>query len=91
MTTTVGVGFSQAASPKEAGHNAMQQALESFAGQAPGFVLLLSTADMEPSEILSGVQAVSQAPLIGGCEANLLIQAAPQAYSGSQMNSIESP
>jgi hypothetical protein len=73
MTTTVGVGFSQVASPKEAGHNAMQQALESSAGQGPDFVLLLSTADMEPSEILSGVRTASQAPLIGGCSTGIIV------------------
>jgi hypothetical protein len=97
MPTKAGIGFSQLDSPERAGHQAMQQAIEALAGEEPGFVALFSTADMEPDKVLSSVQALSKAPLIGGCSTGIIVPegayghgVAILALSGAEMEAVTS-
>lgn len=74
MATQIGTGFSQLTSPLEAGCRATEQALEPLAGQEPDLVVLFSTTDLEPGQVLAGVRAVAgEVTLVGGCSAGVLI------------------
>jgi len=81
MATKVGIGFSQLASPLEAGRRATEQALEPLAGQEPDVVVLFSTTDLDPSQVLASVRAVTgEVPLVGGCGSGIIV---PQGASES--------
>lgn len=74
MTTQVGVGFSQLASPLKAGYGATEQALAPLGGQDPDLVVLFSTTDLEPGQVLAGARAMAgEAPLVGGCSAGVIV------------------
>jgi len=74
MATQIGTGFSQLSSPLEAGCRATEQALEPLAGQEPDLVVLFSTTDLEPDQVLAGVRAVAgEVTLVGGCSAGVLV------------------
>jgi hypothetical protein len=78
MATQIGIGFSQLDSPLEAGHRAAEQALEPLAGQEPDLVVLFSTTDLKPSEVLAGVRAVAgEVPLVGGCSTGVIVPQGP--------------
>ena len=80
MATQVGIGFSQLANPLEAGQWATRQALEPLTGREPHLVMLFSTADMEPGQMLAGVRAVAgEVPLVGGCSTGVI--APPGTFS----------
>lgn len=74
MATKVGIGFSQLASPLEAGRRATEQALEPLAGQEPDVVVLFSTTDLDPSQVLASVRTVTgEVPLVGGCGSGIIV------------------
>jgi len=74
MATQIGIGFSQLATPAEAGRQAAREALESLADQEPNLVVLFSTTDLEPDQVLAGVRAITgEVPLVGGCSTGVIV------------------
>ncbi len=74
MATQVGIGFSQLASPLEAGRRAAEQATEPLTKQEPNLMMLFSTTDLEPGQVLAGVHAVAgEVPLVGGCSSGVIV------------------
>jgi len=74
MATQIGIGFNQLASPVQAGRRAAEHALEPLAGQAPDLVMLFSTTDLDPGQVLAGVCAVAgEVALVGGCSAGVIV------------------
>ena len=74
MATQTGVGFSQPGVPLEAGRCATEQALEPLSGREPALVVLFSTTDLEPGQVLAGVRAAAgEVPLIGGCGTGVVV------------------
>ncbi len=74
MTTQVGLGFSQRGHPLEAGRRATEQALEPLAGREPDLLILFSTTDLEPRQVMAGVRGVAgEVPLVGGCSAGVIV------------------
>lgn len=74
MVAQVGVGFSTLNNPEEAGTQAVNQALEALSGSKADLLLLFSTSNLEPQQVLAAVRAAAGAvPLAGACSAGIIV------------------
>ena len=76
MSTTVGIGGSVSRDSFAAGQQAATEALASFAGRAPGAVLVFATAGYDQQALLDGIRAVTGPVPLSGCSAEGVISRA---------------
>lgn len=67
MLTHVGLGFSHATDPHEAGALATRQATSGLGGHRPAVIVLFATPDLDPHRLLSGVHSQSEGATVLGC------------------------
>jgi hypothetical protein len=75
MQAKIGAGSSRTHNPEQAGRQAVENALAQLSGQTPKVILLASTEDLDPDQILAGARSAAGAgvPLVGGCSSGVIV------------------